>query len=65
MIQGTEEQSRFSLRFETSTIRVLQNMETLNFTEIVKQSLEQRWNTLEREVEREKERVVTLRYKHR
>ncbi len=52
----TEKRSRFTLRFETSSIRILQNMDTYNFTEIMKLSWKQAWNIIERAVKRCRER---------
>ncbi|OWP56592.1 MAG: hypothetical protein B2I17_04650 [Thermoplasmatales archaeon B_DKE] len=48
----TEKRSRFSLRFETRSIRMLQNMDTFNFTGIMNVSWNQAWNILERAVKR-------------
>lgn len=44
--------SRFSLRFEPRSIRMLQNMDTFNFTDIMKLL----WNILERAVKRGRDR---------
>lgn len=51
-----EKTSRFTVRFETRSIRMLQNMDTFNFTEIMKVSWKQAWNILERAVKRGRER---------
>lgn len=56
----TEKRSRFTLRFETSSIRILQNMDTYNFTEIMKLSWKQAWNVIERVVKRCRERKTGL-----
>ena len=48
--------SRFSSRFENRSIRMLQNIDTFNFTEIMKVSWNQAWNILDRSVERGRER---------
>jgi len=51
-----EKTSRFTVRFETQSIRMLQNMDTFNFTEIMKVSWKQAWNILEHAVKRGRER---------
>ena len=51
-----ERRSRFSLRFETRSIRMLQHMDTFNFTDIMKLSWKQAWNIIERAVKRGRER---------
>jgi transposase len=48
----TEKRSRFTMRFETRSIRMLQEMDTHNFTDIMSLSWKQAWNILERAVER-------------
>ena len=52
----TEKRSRFTLRFETRSIRMLQNIDTYNFTDIMKLSWKQAWNILDRAVKRGRER---------
>ncbi|MGC8673355.1 MAG: ISL3 family transposase, partial [Thermoplasmata archaeon] len=52
----TEKRSRFTLRFETMSIRMLQNIDTYNFTEIMHLSWQQAWNIIERAVKRGRER---------
>ena len=52
----TERRSRFSLRFEARSIRMIQNMDTFNFTEIMKLSWKQAWNILERAVKMGRDR---------
>ena len=52
----TEKTSRFSLRFETRSIKMLQHMDTYNFTEIMRLSWSQAWNILDRAVKRGRER---------
>ncbi len=52
----TEKISRFSLRFEKRSIRMLQNLDTFNFTEIMNVSWDQAWNILDRAVKRGMER---------
>ena len=52
----TERKSRFTLRFETRSIRILQNMDTSNFSDITRLSWNQAWNILERAVRRGRER---------
>lgn len=59
VIPWTEKGSRFSLRFETRSIRMLQNMDTLNFTEIMKLSWKQAWNIIERAVKRGRDRKIS------
>ncbi|MHB1663502.1 MAG: ISL3 family transposase, partial [Thermoplasmataceae archaeon] len=51
-----EKRSRFTLRFETRSIRMLQNMDTYNFTDVMRLSWKQAWNILERAVKRGRER---------
>ena len=53
-----EKTSRFSARFETRSIRMLQNIDTYNFTEIMKLSWKQAWNIIERAVKRGRERKI-------
>ena len=50
----TEKRSRFTVRFETRSIRMLQNIDTYNFTDIMKLSWKQAWNIPDRAVKREK-----------
>ena len=50
----TEKRCRFTLRFETRSIRMLQNIDTYNFTDIMKLSWNQAWNILNRAVKRER-----------
>ena len=52
----TEKTSRFSLRFETRSIKMLQHMDTYNFTGIMRLSWSQAWNILDRAVKRGRER---------
>jgi len=52
----TEKRSRFTLRFETMSIRMLQNIDTYNFTEIMHLTWQQAWNIIERAVKRGRER---------
>ena len=52
----TEKRSRFTLRFETRSIRMLQNIDTYNFTDIMKLSWKETWNILDRAVMREMKR---------
>ena len=52
IIPWTEKTSRFSLRFETQSIRMLQHMDTFNFTEIMRLSWNQAWNILDSAVKR-------------
>jgi len=52
----TEKRSRFTVRFETRSIGLLQHMDTLNFTEIMRLSWKQAWNIIERAVNRGRER---------
>ena len=52
----TEKRSRFTVRFETRSIRMLQNIDTYNFTDIMKLSWKQAWNILDRAVKRGRER---------
>ena len=52
----TEKRSRFTLRFETRSVRMLQNIDTYNFTDIMKLSWKQAWNIIERAVKRGIER---------
>ncbi len=49
----TEKRCRFTLRFETRSIRMLQNIDTYNFTDIMKLSWNQAWNILDRAVKSE------------
>ena len=53
-----EKRSRFTVRFETASIRMLQNIDTYNFTEIMKLSWKQAWNIIERAVTRGRERKI-------
>ena len=50
VIPWTEKRSRFTLRFETRSIRMLQNIDTYSFTDIMKLSWNQAWNILDRAV---------------
>ena len=52
----TEKRSRFTVRFETRSIRMLQNIDIYNFTDIMKLSWKQAWNILDRAVKRGRER---------
>ena len=52
----TEKRSRFTVRFETRSIRMLQNIDIYNFTDIMKLSWKQPWNILDRAVKRGRER---------
>ena len=52
----TEKRPRFTLKFETRSIRMLQNIDTYNFTDIMKLSWKQAWNILDRAVKRGRER---------
>ncbi|EQD75583.1 transposase IS204/IS1001/IS1096/IS1165 family protein [mine drainage metagenome] len=52
----TEKRSRFTMRFETRSIRMLQHMDTLNFTDIMYLSWKQVWNIMERAVKRGRDR---------
>jgi transposase len=56
LMPWTEKRSRFTLRFETRSIRMLQNIDTYNFTEIMKLSWKQAWNIIERAVKRGRDR---------
>ena len=56
LLPWTEKTSRFSMRFETRSIRMLQNMDTFNFTEIMKLSWKQAWNIIDRAVKRGRSR---------
>ncbi|OWP56279.1 MAG: hypothetical protein B2I17_06765 [Thermoplasmatales archaeon B_DKE] len=56
VIPWAEKTSRFTMRFETRSIRMLQNMDTFNFTGIMKLSWKQAWNILERAVKRGRDR---------
>ena len=56
VIPWTEKRYIFTLRFETRSIRMLQNIVTYNFTDIMKLSWNQAWNILERAVKRGIER---------
>ena len=56
LMPWAEKTSRFTVRFETRSIRMLQNMDTFNFTDIMKVSWKQAWNILERAVKRGRER---------
>ncbi len=51
-----ERRSRFTVRFETRSIGMLQHMDTLNFTEIMRLSWKQAWNIIKRAVKRGRER---------
>ena len=52
----TEKKTRFTLSFESMSIRMLQNMDTENFTHIMRLSWKQAWNIIERAVTRGRER---------
>ena len=52
----TEKKTRFTLSFESMSIRMLQNMDTENFTHIMRLSWKQAWNIIERAVTRVRER---------
>ena len=56
VIPWTEKRYIFTLRFETRSIRMFQNIVTYNFTDIMKLSWNQAWNILERAVKRGIER---------
>ena len=43
-MSSTEKRSRFTSRFETRSIRMLQNIDTYNLTDIMKLSWKQAWN---------------------
>ena len=63
----TEKRSRFTLRFETRSVRMLQNIDTYNFAEIMSLSWQQAWNIIERAVKRGRERKkgASFRVGHR
>ncbi len=48
----SEKRSRFTLRFETKSIRILQNMDLYNFTCTMDISCKQAWNIIAHAVER-------------
>ena len=48
----SERRSRFTLRFESRSIRVLQNMDIYNFTQIMDISWSQAWNIIDHAVKR-------------
>ncbi len=52
ILPWAEKLSRFSLRFETRSIRMLQNIDTLNFTGIMRTTWKQAWNIIDRSVKR-------------
>ena len=54
----TENRSRFTLRFETRSLRMLQNIDTYNFTDIMKLSWKQEWIIIERALKRGMERKI-------
>ena len=48
----SERRSRFTLRFESKSIRMLQNMDVYNFTQIMDISWNQAWSIIDRAVKR-------------
>ncbi len=52
----TERKSRFTLRFETRSLRTLQNIDTSKFSDIMRLSWNQAWNIHERAVKRGRKR---------
>ena len=54
----TEKRSRLAMRFETSSINTLHNIDTYNFTDVLKLSWNQAWNIIERAVKRRMERKI-------
>lgn len=57
LLPWTEKTSRFSMRFEARSIRMLQNIDTFNFTEIMRLSWKEAWNILDRAVKRGRSRM--------
>jgi transposase len=51
----TEKRSRLMVRYETRSIRMLQNIDAYNFTWIMKLSWNKAWNIIERAVKRGRE----------